>query len=386
LGLIACQPRGLEPPAKLAPAGKPDDRVTIDEFSTNVSLNEAVEARAVRSPEATLAVTHQIEAMATHVERRSSGVDRVRLRAELARIAKRHAGSGNEGAWLEEATMLLLGYLSDEQAEAELSRVALEALAKDLGDDAYYREKGLGEPAGVTELLPDVRDGIGVVKLRHLYGDMGDRMLALFSGWAALDPPLRAVVLDLSECLYASGPSTVALVNTFAPGQLAYELIVRDEAQRSLIRLEYRGEAAWSSAGFSKLPVFVQLSPRSTVLAEAAALALRRHRGARVLGTLSSGDGRLVTYQRLPWNAWFGFTVADVLASDGTPLRGHPVVPDACVREGELVPLTERTEAAYRGHCGPPDSEIRTEAVLRHVQELLARETTEAAVIEPRTR
>jgi hypothetical protein len=373
LGTLACQ-RSLSPVPTLALAGKPDDRVSIDEFGANLRLNAALDARAVRRPDPAATTAHQIEAMASHVEQRSRGVDRERLRAELALVAKRHAGPGDETAWLEEAALLLLGYSSDERGEAELSRVALDALAKDLGDDAHYREESSSSAEGVNDLLPEVRQGIGLLRMRDLDKDMSDRLLALFSAWGALEPPLRAVVLDLSECESGAVSSAITLVNTFAPGQVVLELVAREPSEGTLVRRAFRGDASFRSTGFDQLPVFVQLSSRSGVLAEAAALSLRRQRGARILGTLTAGEGRLVYYERFAWNAWFGFTVADVLASDGTPLRGHPAVPDACVRDGELVPLLERTEAAFREHCGPPGPEVRSEAVLRFVDELIARE------------
>jgi hypothetical protein len=384
-GVLACQPGALEPAATLTPAGKPEDRVTIDEFGANLDLNEAIEALALRRPDPRAAAAHQIDAMAVHVERHSRGVDRAGLRAALADVAKRHSGAEDQRGWLEEAAMLLLGYLSDERAEADLSRVALGALAKDLGDDAWYLEADPEAPQGRVDLLPEVRDGIGVVKLRHLDKDMGDRFLALFSGWAALEPPLRAVVLDLSECQLGATTSTLQLVNTFAPGQTAFGLLARFAEQPTPERREFRADASSRVVGFDRLPVFVQLSQRSNAFAEAVALALRRYRGARVLGTLSAGDGRVPYFHALGPDLWFGFTRAEVLASDGTPLRGHPVVPDACVHEGELLPLVERTEAAYREHCDPPDAEIRVEAVVRFVRELLVRESTPEGVPPPKT-
>lgn len=359
-----CVRNPLPPPRTELPR-QVQQQSLLGAFEIMLELTEEVEQSALRRPPAAELVDVQISAMQRYVEAAAG--------RRLDAIAPPPSGSApnarNEQALrLSSAALSLLPYLELDTADVQLTHVAARALAARLGPDGSF-VPAVSRPPPHTTFSPELRDGIGVLRLRDVHDEMPDRLLSLLTAWSTLPSPPRAIVLDLSECEAGSVAGAAAVVNAFAAGRAAFGLEFRSRDGQGLRRRELRGEADWGGSELGKRPLFIWVSPRTHVLAEAAAIALVKHRQARVVGGLTAGSGQLKHEVALPGNARFAFTLADVLDSDGEPLRARPIVPEACPVVGQLQPLTDRSVAGYRQQCGRDDEAARLDAVLRYVSE-----------------
>jgi len=341
--VLGCQ-SAPEPRLRFAASGGP----TLDELEISAQLTSSVESSALRRPPLSELVDAQIDAMVAHVRRAGTG------ELDPGVTSGRGAAGSVEAelARLEEAGARLVPNLALASGPRQLGKVAVEALRTKLGDEAEYqdpvRDPGIRRP----EVVPEIQDGIGVLSLRHVDSAGGGRLLGVLSAWAALEPRPRAILLDLADCDIAGAETASALVNAFAPGVTAFDVVFRSEESQKLERRSWRGEPGWGSDAFARSDLFIVVSERTGALAEAVAYALRLHRNARILGAPTPGSGRLTSWERLPWNAWFGFAVADLIAPDGERLRGKPVIPDACLVDGVLVALPAPALRSPRERCG----------------------------------
>jgi hypothetical protein len=131
--------------------------------------------------------------------------------------------------------------------------------------------------------------------------------------------------------------------------------------------------SGWTSA-LSRVPLFVVISARTGGLGEAAAHVLRQQRNARVIGAVSKVEGRVLIWHDLPWQARWGFTVAESIGVDGKSLRSRPVIPDICHGETGFVALGERTMLRYRERCREIEGPVEGDVVIDQVIRLLDKE------------
>jgi hypothetical protein len=359
LALLGCASNPLKPDPNLSLPERGNRVKTLDAFVANLDLTDAIAASAVRPPAASELVDAQVAAMNAHVLSRT-GRD-VLMGTQAPSIPSMSTDRGRLG----EAALALLPYLPIDSGEVELGRVAARALAEKLGSDAELTQTG---PAakGSIDFANDLRDGVGVLRMRRLTDNAYDRALSALNQWAALPSPPRAILLDVTECELADPPDTTRLVNALSPGQTVFQLEYRDEDTLKVERSVWRGEEGWGVSALARVPLFVWLSGRSSSLLESAAAVLREQRGATLLGSKTSGRGRLMSWRRLSDSQWFGFAVAYVLDAQGAP-RDQPLYPDACPAHGELTSLADRTSGGYDAACGEPGTPLALEAVLRYV-------------------
>jgi hypothetical protein len=360
LVVCGCVSNPLRPDPSLKFDDRARDLVGLDAFFANLDLTDAVASSAVEAPPQHALVDAQIAAMSEHVRART-GRNASRLIAQAP-----DTSGGDQRVRLAEAALALLPYLAIDSGEAELGRAAATALAAQLGSDAEYLYGPPGSQRSV-DFAAELREGVGVARMRQLTEDMSDRVLAAFNQWSALAAPPRAIVLDWSECTDADPPNTAALVNALAPGATAFQFDYRDRESQRIKRSAWRGNADWGVQTLARVPLFVWVSGRSAEVVGAAALALREERGAIVLGEKTAGTGRVKHWQRLPGDRWFGFTIAYLLDGQGVSLRDRPLYPDACPVAGDILPLRESTQAEYDAECGKPGASVGLDAVLRYV-------------------
>jgi C-terminal processing protease CtpA/Prc len=271
--------------------------------------------------------------------------------------------------------MTLLPFLDLDSGPGELGRVALASLGAQLGDDAAIRRVSEDGSVSATDIVIEHRDGIAFLGLRALDPRMGDRFLAVLDGWMRGSPPTRAIILDVARCELGEPTSAAVVVNAFAPGRTAFGLSFRNPDSGALEQRSWHGGADSGAMVDPATPVFVLTSSHTGSVAEAVAHALRYYRTARIFGATTPGSGRVMNWFRLPWRAWFGFTVADLIGADGQSLKDRPVIPDACLGDQGMVPLSERTPEAYRAACPGAEREVPSALAIDYVRSLLASET-----------
>lgn len=370
LALLGCIQNPLRPAPDLSLARSDKESWSLDDFAANLELTDAVVEASVKRPSAKRLVDAQIAAMTEFVGARSD-------RGGASRVAPATA-EDDPRRRLTHAALELLPYLDIDSGEAQLSRVAAGALLTELGSDAEFLHEPLPGERDV-DLASELRDGVGVIRIRELGEGMSDRVLSVFNQWAALPALPRAIVLDISECEFADPTNTLALTNAVAPGLTPFQLEYRDQKSDELVRKAWHGKADWGIAAIARLPLFVWISGRSAELLEAAAGALREERGAILIGAKTAGSGRVKYWKRLANNRWFGFTTAYVLDAKGTSLRDRPLYPDACPVSGELVNLSDRGAAGYEAQCGKEAAPANLEAVLRYVASVTEPQATPVA-------
>jgi hypothetical protein len=371
---VACQSIASGPAPRQGFAESEPDETPLDEFQANVEITARVDHDALRRPGLSATVDTQIAAMIAYVRAHGQGELH---RASLDPALAPGGGGRRELRRLAGIATHLFAHLDYDDAPRELSRVAFAALAERLAGDAVYEQVDPSETtlAG-NDLVISQRDGIGLLALRHMDDTLGDRVAAVLGQWTGSDRPPRAILIDLSGCEFASPAAAAGLVNTFAPGRAAFALESREPDGAELERKTFQGDAAWGAGAYAKTPLFILTSERTGSVAEAAIHALRHHRGARVLGTPTRGDGRLMIWFRLPARTRFGFAVAELYGLDGETLRGRPVIPDACEAAGGIVALAPRTAEEFRARC--TGAELAREAAIDHVRELLAADAAES--------
>lgn len=321
----------------------------LGDFGINLRITAAVERHALRRPALFQSVDVQVEAMLAYARQHGRGALH---EPSLPRERTPKTTAAEEYERLYTFAVHAMAHLGLERGPSELSRAALDALLQALGPDATLTRAEEASPGVASDLSFAQRDGVAFLALRTIDDEVGTRVAAVLSQWAASDAPPRAVIVDLSRCEDAEPAAAAMLVHVLAPGRQAFELEVRDEKTSALQRHAFHGDAEWSQAAYAKTPVFVVVSDRTASIAEAAAHALRHHRTAHVLGTPSAGDGRLMAWFELPDQARFAFTIGDVLGVDGAPLRDRRLVPDACRSGGgALTALTLPTEEQARAVC-----------------------------------
>lgn len=359
LGVAGCVSNPLRPEPNQPLAGSGKALLPLHDFLVNLNITDAIAAHAVRSPPQKELVDAQIDAMTAYVRSRPhQGAIDVRASSGVDIHGERHR--------LAEAALGLLPYLDVDRGEVELGRVAARALVTKLGEDAEYVSEMPGTDSAL-DFAAELRDGVGVLRLRDLSEHMADRVLLALNQWSALPEPPRAFVLDFSECESADPKNTLTLVNAFAPGQTAFQIEYRDEDKGSVEHAVWRANSDWGVPASSQVPRYAWVSHRTSELVAAAVLALRDHGGVSVLGEKTAGTGRIKHWFHLPEDRWFGFTVAYVLDANGAPLAGRPLYPDACVQRGQLAFLRERSPAVYAADCDKPSPPLELAAVLRYV-------------------
>jgi hypothetical protein len=378
--LAACGgPVGPGPATTLQFEKEPD--VTGDAlgaFGVNLRITATIEHQALRKPPLSKSVDVQVAAMLAYVRQHGRGVLHEPSLPKPRKATQQTPAEQKPAAQYERlytVAVHAMAHLNLQRGSAELSRAALTALLHELGPDASLtpgREQGReSNPEVASDLLFAQRDGIAYLALRRIDDEVGTRVGAVLSQWAASDAPPRAVIVDLSRCEDAEPSAAATLVHILAPGRLAFVIETRDAKTSALMRHAFRGSAEWSQAAYAATPVFVVVSERSASLAEAVAHALRHHRTAHVLGTPSAGDGRMMDWYELADGARFSFTVGDVLGVDEKPLRDQAVVPDACrSSSGTFVALAPRSVERARATC---DGSLPTQdEAIDYVRALLA--------------
>lgn len=366
---LGCQSVSPGPPMVPLP-GVPDGRrPSLGEFESGLRLTETIEQSALRRPSIDATVDAEIRSMVNYVREHGRG----ELAADWQTAAPSQRAR-NYVLRLEKAAWHLFPYLGLDSGPEELGRVAVASLGQQLGDDAAYRVEHT-DTVSVTDLVLQLRDGIGFLGIRALSKEMGDRLQGIFDEWATRSPPPRAIVLDLARCELGSPSGATVLVNAFAPGRTAFELSFRDPSTGALRKKAWHGDAAVGSAVGAVVPVFVVTSSHTGAVAEAVTHALRFYRTARILGSPTSGSGRVMEWYELPWRAWFGFTVAEFVGVDGQPLHGRPLIPDACLGDQRMVHVSERTLDAYQAACPGAEREVSSAASIDYVRSLLSSES-----------
>lgn len=203
---------------------------------------------------------------------------------------------------------------------------------------------------GASDFLALSEGEIAVLRLRQLGHTVQEPLLAALSRLNSEQRRPKALVIDLSRCSLGDPDVATTLVNALAPGRLALQVAIRDKQDR-IARRNYAGDADWGLRGLAGIPVFVIVSEDTGAMGEAVALALRAHRGATLVGRAKVGIGRLAYWYALPWDMWFGFTVADVFAADGQPIAGRAVLPDVCPSSRGMQALRDRTLETYEQTC-----------------------------------
>ena len=367
LGAVAglgCASHVVDPKPTLAFPEADGEIDVLGELAAMLEVTARLERTGIAHPPLRELVDLEIAAMEAHVRARGRGTldTSWRTAPQPAAIQQARALFENELERLAVAGVQLAPYLGLQEGPRELGRVALNALGRRLGPDAAIMSTD-DEPADAGDLALEQRDGIGYLGLRRLVDDVADRAGAVLSQWAAAEQPLRALVLDLSRCEQATPDSANGLVQTFAPGRVAFEIELLDGKTRQRARRSYRGEPAFGSRAYAQTPLFVVTSARTGSFAEAVARALRRHRSAVVLGAAPIGEGRLMSWVTLPWNASFGFTVGELFDADGEAVRGTLLVPDACMSQGQLIAVPARAAAEYHARCNAAEQVPGTLAI-----------------------
>jgi hypothetical protein len=358
LALAGCATNPLHPDPNQTLAGSGKALAPLHDFLVNLNITDAIAAHAVRPPPQKELVDAQIDAMTAYVRSRPHQ-GAIELRASVPDFhGERHR--------LAEAALGLLPYLDVDRGEVELGRVAARALVTKLGEDAEYVSEMPGTDSAL-DFAAELRDGVGVLRLRDLSEHMADRVLLALNQWSAQPEPPRAFVLDFSECESADPKNTLTLVNAFTPGQTAFQIEYRDEDKGSVEHGVWRANSDWGVPASSRVPLYVWVSHRTSELVAAAVLVLREHGGAVVLGEKTAGTGRIKHWFHLPEDRWFGFTVAYVLDANGAPLAGRPLYPDVCVQRGQLASLREGSPAVYEADCDKPAPTLELAGVLRYV-------------------
>jgi hypothetical protein len=357
------------------------DDEPLAEFGVNIRLTLAVERYALHRIPLQKSVDAQIRAMVAHVKEHGRGEleeKRFDLTDEVV-IGNRDRHQVNRLGW---AALQLMPYLDLDSGPAELSRVALAALHEKLGEDAEYMEAVSGVALAGGGLGFEMRKGVGYLSIRLLDPSTGDRALAVLDQWAASESLPRAIILDLSGCEAGRPGTAAAIANALAPGKKSLELLMRNHKSGKMEKREWRAEAVGRGSVYERVPLFVVTSARTGGLGEAVAHALRHHRTARVIGAVTSARGRVMAWHDLPWDARWGFAVAEVIGADGKPRRPQPVIPDICNGDAGLTALSERTLLRYREQCRDTAEPVRGDVVIDHVIALLDEAKAEAAEAE----
>lgn len=366
----ASNPVQPEPNLTIAPAA---ERRVLNELESVLRLNHAIAEKALRRPAMSELVDAQLRAM----QQLTEGRVRPAPDAPPKLLDLRELPSGD--AYLERLSVgaaLLTQWLPFETGEAELGHAAIAALAKTLGDDAEWHEQH-DEPNVSVDFSPELHGRVGVLRLRHLAEGIHDRILNAFNQWSASQHPPKAIVLDVSECTAGAPREAAKLVNTFAPGRLAFSMEYREN--QTLQRATLRAEPAWGTPELAQAPLAIWVSSRTDSFAEAVAHALKRHRSATIVGAMTAGDGRAMLFQPLYDGSWFAFTRGELIDVDGRPLRGQRLIPEACSVAGELVPLRERSPESYAQQCGVEEQPLSVGAVVRYAGALLQQAAQPAA-------
>lgn len=368
----ASRPLGPEPTEPMPRVERDDD--LLDEFEVATRITYAVDELALRRTPLRELVDTQIKAMVAFTKEHGRG----KLEPEQAYLSGDQVVVGRRRDYeferLQRAAMKLMPYLDLETAPIELSRVVVKALHEKLGDQAIYLEAERGSWLTGGGFAFEMRERVGYLSIRLLNEAIGDRIWAVLDQWAQKDPSPRAIILDLSRCGSGAPATAAALVNVFAPGKKGFELEIYNNETGELERREWPGEVSGWGPLYSHVPLFVVMSAHTGALGEAIAHALRHHRTARVIGAVSKNNGRIMAWFDLPWDARWGFAIAQVVRVDGKKLQSNPVIPDFCAGGIGLVALTERTIKRYREQCSDTAGTIQDEIVFNQVFALLARE------------
>jgi len=357
LALAGCIQNPVQPEPTLAPAGNGKEQQLLRDFTAVLDLTDRIAATAMKAPSGGELVDVELAAMQAHVQ------------ARTGRTPQLPPGvvdpNGDPRFRLAEGAIALLPELDIDSGEAELARVAARALAVRLGTDAEFRDESPFDDSPVT-FGAELSDGIGVLRIRSLTDDVGDRAVAALNQWASQTPPLRALLLDLSSCRRADPTATLTLMNALAPGRTVFQVEFKNGAGQ-YERREWRTDADWGVAAVARIPLFLWVSSRTAGRLEAAALMLRDERGAQLLGQKTAGSGVVQHWYPVPGGRWLGFAAAYLFDAHGQPLQNRPVFPDACPVGGNFSVLHDRAAGGYESECGNPSAAPELPAALRYV-------------------
>jgi hypothetical protein len=333
----------------------------------SIDLMARINAGAVRRPPLKVLVDAEIASMRAWVA--SYGRGSLEERDLDTRAPARHGEEAEKAELfrLVVAEQRLASYLPYESGPADLESVVANTAAQLLGDDATIRQ-GSPENVAPSMLAPRVESDIGVLDMTDLGAGTNERIAAILEQWLAREHPLRAAVLDLSEC--ATGqPQTAAAVAALFGASATLGLSFRDRT--GLVRaVMFPGNEGGRSA--ITFPLFVVTSLATGSVPEALAFALQRH-GATLLGGRTEGSGRLLLWGPKRSYGSLGFTGADLIGADDRALRGRHLLPDACVAitSGALTPLLDKSPEGYVGECQDNPGSIPSSVVVDYVTRLL---------------
>lgn len=357
---------GPEPTISIETPERAPERSTA--FFELAKLTIGVSKYSIRKQEMSELVDVEIAAMDQYVRRHGRGQADLPKRTLVDRKEQEIA----EAERLVASAEALMGCLPLDAAPESFAMVATEALAMHLGSEAMLVKTSPFSVADHEHVTAEIRDGLALLAIHEFSRESEGQLTTLFTQWSSLSTKPRAVVVDLSACVPQPGPGAAALlVNALAPGKPAFVVASRNGETGEVERRLWAGPAAWGKTSLSEIPVFVIVSEETTELAEAVAHALRVHRSAKIIGRATRGSGTVTYWSHLPWDAWFGVTIAELSSPGGTSLRGHPVVPDLCVTRGGIVPLASATEEIYRATCGEAPPALDKGEILEEVRRLL---------------
>jgi hypothetical protein len=374
LGSSACSPVDAGPEPVIPLGALPRPSPAPEGLSELVDATIAVNELALRRPELGDLVDAELDAMSAYVQRHGRGFRGLPPPQEAAREGSGPHVPEPEMAHrrrLSRGAVTLLGYLPFETHSDVLARVGVAALARQLDDDARLQNEDPLATATTGDIAAELREGLARIAIPRFDDTVKDQVASAFLQWNALPARPRALVLDLSTCDSGGPRAPAALVNALAPGLPAFRVSHRDGATQQVVHTTWQGAAGWGRAALDEAPVFVITSERTAGLAEAVAHALRRHRSATIVGRATAGSGVVNHRIRLPWGTWFEFTLAELHGADGQPLRGRPVVPDACVTREGIAALPDPTLEAYGDLCGNAPEQLDREEIVEYVKRLL---------------
>lgn len=356
LTLVGCVQNSVQPEPTLTPMGNGKTQALLHDFKAVLDVTDEVAAVAMKAPPRGELVDVELAAMQAHVQARTG-----RAPSPLPGIDP----STDDRYRLAEGAIALLPELDIDSGEAELAHVAARALAIRLGTEAELRDGSPFDESPVT-FAAELSEGIGVLRLRSLSDDVGDRAVAALNQWASQTPPPRAVLLDVSSCRRADPTATLALMNALAPGRAVFQVEFKNDAGE-YERREWKSDADWGVAAVARMPLFLWVSGRTAALLEAAALVLREERGAQLLGEKTAGSGVVKHWYPLPGDRWLGIAAAYLFDGQGQPLQNRPLFPDACPVGGSLGTLHDRTAGGYETECGKPSAPLELAVALRYI-------------------
>lgn len=155
--------------------------------------------------------------------------------------------------------------------------------------------------------------------------------------------PLKGLIIDLRNCLGGLLDETIAVTDIF----ITQGKILSLEGRQASSRKEYFAGSQPAHQKWESVPIVVLTNGLVSSAGEIFASAMQDSKRATLIGSKTSGVGKIHTVFPLPDNTMLKLTTSLYKRSSGIRIDGKGVTPDICVKGNRIYKGSERTLS----HC-----------------------------------